>query len=165
MSEQVEEVAERARVGLLLRDPLVEGVRQRRVDAEEAAEADLDRDGFRRRCGWADVPDVGGREDARRVRAHADGLLSGLLPPDRVRPATRRRQQADGLEEPVPVPLPHEAVQGLVRVRLGGAAEAVGVGAARGHTRGRWPRSGVHAIVRPEGVLSIVRWTNALIVA
>ena len=165
VAEQVEEVAQRPRMRLARRDPLVEGRRERRVDAEQAAETDLDRHRLPRPLRRADVPHVGCREDARRVRADVDRLLPKLCPPHRVRATARRRQQADGLKELVPVPLAHERTERTLRPR-----RAVGIGAVRAgrgvsHTSGRWPRSGVHVIVRPEGTVSMVRWTKALIVA
>ena len=165
MAEQVEEVAERARVRLARRDPLVEGRRERRVDAEQAAETDLDRHRLPRSLRRADVPYVGRRKDARRVRADVDRLLPKLGPSDRVGAAARRRQQADGLEELVPVPLAHERAQRTLRPRRSVGISAVRAGRGLSHTSGRWPRSGVHVIVRPEGTVSIVRWTKAFIVA
>jgi hypothetical protein len=124
--DEVEEVAERAHVVRQRRDAVVERRRQGRVDAVEAPEADLHPDRVGRRRRGAHVPDVGGGEDARGVRADADGLPARLGPADGLGPAAQARQEPDGLEELEPVALalhPRQHPRGARRllVRAAGA--------------------------------------------
>ena len=169
MVEDVEELAERARVLGLGGEVLVEVDRKRRGDAVEPHERDRHLGAFLAERHRAHV---GGGKHRGGVGAEVDALGRGIRArAGRGGVGEVGFEEADGLEEVEPIA---RLEQVGVDAALGhgwafplGDGRRLGIGdvGGVGHNTGCSPLPGSHVIRSPDGWRTIVRWTKELIVA